>query len=135
MTRVLYINVLILSLIVSGCATTDSDKQATSRDDCFNIRQITSWDAIDRDHVYLKEAGNNHYLVTLFASCPGLRSTNAIALSNQMGRMCPNDFGRITFRDAGMRSSCRIDNIEKVDSKEVAVSMAEARNEAKEASK
>jgi len=132
MTRVLYINVLILSLIVSGCATTDSDKQATSRDDCFNIRQITSWDAIDRDHVYLKEAGNSHYLVTLFASCPGLRSANAIALSNQMGRMCPKDFGRITYRDAGMRSSCRIDNIEKVEDKDAAVSMVEARKEAKE---
>jgi len=71
--------------------------------------------------------------VTLFSSCPGLRSANAIALSNSMGRMCPNDFGRITFRDAGMRSSCRIDNIEKVESKDMAVSMAETRNEAKEA--
>jgi len=132
MTRVLYINVLILSLLVSGCATTESDKQSRSKDDCFNIRQITSWDAIDRDHVYLKEAGNSHYLVTLFASCPGLRSANAIALSNQMGRMCPKDFGRITYRDAGMRSSCRIDNIEKVDSKDAAVSMVEVRKEAKE---
>ena len=132
MTRNLYINVLIFSLFLSGCAATDLDKQPTSKDDCFNIRQITSWDAIDRDHVYLKEGVSSHYLVTLFSSCPGLRSANAIALSNQMGRVCPRDFGRITFRDAGMRSSCRIDNIEKVESKDVAVSMATARTKAKE---
>jgi len=133
MSRVLYFNILVLVLMVSGCATADSETGYSSKEDCFNIRQISSWDAIDRDHVYLKEGVNNHYLVTLFSSCPGLRSANAIALSNSMGRMCPNDFGRITFRDAGMRSSCRIDNIEKVESKDVAVSMAAARNEAKDA--
>jgi len=132
MIRILYTNVLILSLLLSGCATTDSEKQPTSQDDCFNIREVTSWDSIDRDHIYLKEIGNSHYLVTLTSSCPGLRSANAIALSNQMGRVCPNDFGRITFRDAGMRSSCRIDNIEKVESKDVAVSLADARSKAKE---
>jgi len=132
MTRILYTNLLILSLFISGCAATDSDKQPTSKDDCFNIRQITSWDAIDRDHVYLKEGVSSHYLVTLLTSCPELRYANAIALSNQMGRVCPNDLGRITFRDAGMRSSCRIDNIEKVESKDVAVSMAAARTKAKE---
>jgi hypothetical protein len=118
--------------MVSGCATAGSETGYSSKEDCFNIRQISSWDAIDRDHVYLKEGVNNHYLVTLFSSCPGLRSANAIALSNSMGRMCPNDFGRITFRDAGMRSSCRIDNIEKVESKDMAVSLVEARKDATE---
>ena len=44
----------------------------------------------------------------------------------------PNDFGRITFRDAGMRSSCRIDDIVKVDSKDAAVAVVEARKDAKE---
>jgi hypothetical protein len=118
--------------MVSGCATADSETGYSSKENCFNIRQISSWSAIDRDHVYLKEGVNNHYLVTLFSSCPGLRNANAIALSNSMGRMCPNDFGRITFRDAGMRSSCRIDDIEKVESKDAAVSLAEARIEATE---
>lgn len=132
MSRVLYFNILVLVLMVSGCATADSETGHSSKENCFNIRQISSWSAIDRDHVYLKEGVNNHYLVTLFSSCPGLRSANAIALSNSMGRMCPNDFGRITFRDAGMRSSCRIDDIVKVDSKDAAVAVVEARKDATE---
>ena len=132
MNRVLYFNILVLVLMVSGCATADSETGYSSKEDCFNIRQISSWSAIDRDHVYLKEGVNNHYLVTLFSSCPGLRSANAIALSNSMGRMCPNDFGRITFRDAGMRSSCRIDDIVKVESRDAAVAVVEARKEATE---
>ena len=133
MIRGLSFNILILCLVLSGCATAEPQQQSSSKDDCFNIRQVSSWNAIDRDHVYLKEGVSNHYLVTFFSSCPGIRSANVIALSNSMGRMCPNDFGRITYRDAGMRSSCRIDNIEKVESKDAAVSLVEARKQAKQA--
>jgi hypothetical protein len=46
-----------------------------------------------------------------------------------MGRVCPNDFGRITYRDAGMQSSCRIDNVERVASKEEAEALVKSRTE------
>lgn len=41
--------------------------------------------------------------------------------------MCPGDFGRITYRDGGMRSSCRIDDIERVANKEEAEALVEGR--------
>ena len=112
---------------LAGCASTESAQGSASGDDCFRIRQVNSWDAIDKKHIYLKEGVNTHYLLTMFSSCPGVKYAQAIALSNHMGRVCPNDFGRITYRDAGMTSSCRIDNVERVASKEEAVALVESR--------
>ena len=114
-------------VFLAGCASTESAPDSASGDDCFRIRQINSWDAIDNKHIYLREGVNDHYLLTMFSSCPGVRHAQAIALSNHMGRVCPKDFGRITFRDAGMKSSCRIDNVERVASKAEAKALVESR--------
>ena len=116
-----------LCVFLVGCASTESAPDSASGDDCFRIRQVNSWDAIDKKHIYLKEGVSDHYLLTMFSSCPGVKYAKAIALSNHMGRVCPNDFGRITYRDAGMTSSCRIDNVERVASKEAAVALVESR--------
>ena len=129
MIRIAVTTTLFLCLTLPGPALTDTPPEESSRDDCFYIRNINGWDAIDRDHVYLKQGVNDHYLVTLFSSCPGLKFANAIALSNHSGRMCPNDFGSITYRDAGMARTCRIDNVERVTSKDEAVALAESRGE------
>jgi len=129
MTKLPAIIIALLALVWAGCASTDTTPEYSSSDDCFDIRQIRNWSVIDDDHVYLEELGNDNYLLTLFSSCSGLKFTQAIALSNNMGRMCPNDFGRITYRDGGMRSSCRIDNIERVATKDDAISLVDARNE------
>jgi hypothetical protein len=126
MTKLIPAAITVLALLLAGCATTDT--ASASSDDCFNIRQVNSWSAIDRDHVYLEERGDDNYLLTLFSSCPGLKFTQVIALSNHMGRMCPNDFGRITFRDAGNVRSCRIDDVERVADKAAAIALVEARN-------
>lgn len=129
---------LSIALVVSifaGCASTASTESAESppsSDDCFHIREITGWDAIDKDHIYLKEVGNDHYLLTMFSSCPGIKFANAIALSNHMGRVCPNDFGRVTYRDGGMRASCQIDDVERVASKEAAKEIVAARKSEEE---
>jgi len=114
---------------LAGCAANESapDSASTAGDDCFHIRQINNWSALDKDHVYLEESGNDQFLLTMFSACPGLKFAQAIALSNRMGRVCPNDFGQITYRDGGVRSSCRIDNVERVTSKEEAVALVESR--------
>ena len=120
---------LLCCLTLAGCASSDTTDNASATDDCFYIRNINGFDAIDRDHVYLKEGVSDHYLITLFASCPGLDYARAIALSNHSGRMCPNDFGAITFRDTGMTRTCRIDNVEAVSSKDDAISIVESRTD------
>lgn len=121
---------LFLSIALAGCAGSDTAADSSASDDCFYIRNVNSWDSIDRDHVYIKEGVDNHFLVTLFASCPGLGFAKAIALSNYNGRMCPGDFGSITYQDGRTRRTCRIDNIEAVDSKADAEAIAESRSEA-----
>ena len=119
----------------AGCASSTSTDSATAdtptSEDCFRIRNVTSWDTIGDQHLYIEALGDEHYLVTLWSRCPGLQFTQAIALTNRMGRMCPGDFGRIRFRDGGIRSDCRIENIERVSSKDEAVAIGEGREEEK----
>lgn len=120
---------LVIGMTLAGCAPSDTKDTASATDDCFYIRNVNSWDAVDRKHVYIKEGVSDHYLVTLVTSCPGLDFAKAIALSNYNGRMCPSDFGAITFRDGGMPTTCRIDNVEAVASKDEAIALAESRAE------
>lgn len=127
MSRYALAVITILCSCFMGCASTDATPESASRDDCFYIRSVNSWDAIDDKHIYIKEGVNDHYLLTMFSSCRGIKHAQAIALSNTMGRICPNDFGRVTYRDAGMRTSCRIDNVERAASKEKAEALVESR--------
>jgi hypothetical protein len=119
---------LLGSVFLAGCAGSDTTDGANATDDCFYIRNVNSWDEIDAKHAYIKEGVSDHYLVTLANNCRGLDYANAIALSNYNGRMCPNDFGAITFRDGGMRMTCRINNVEAVSSKDEAIALAESRS-------
>jgi hypothetical protein len=121
---------MLLAVLPLGCATTESnDTSFDSRDDCFLIRQINNWDAIDRSHIYIEGVGDDKFLLTMFSSCPGIKYTQAIALQDSMGRVCPNDFGRIVYRDGRMRQQCNIDNVERVASKEAAIALVDARSE------
>ena len=127
MIRVPLKGIVLSTVLVAGCATEASSSSASSRDDCFFIRTVNSWDAIDEKHLYLDATGDQQFLVTMDFACRGIRFANAIALSNPMGRVCPNDFGRITYRDAGRRASCRIDDIESVANRDEAETIVETR--------
>jgi len=129
MTKLTSVVAVLWCACLAGCAANDSapDSASTAGDDCFQIRQINNWSAIDRKHIYLEEAGNDQFLLTMFSACPGLQYAQVIGLSDRMGRVCPNDFGRITYRDGGVRTSCGIDNVERVESKEAAVALVESR--------
>jgi len=132
MTKRMLMIPALLGALLAGCATTDAEQQSTAKDDCFYIRTVNNWSAIDDEHIYIEAAGKDQYLLTMKFRCSGIRFTNAIALSNRMGRVCPNDFGRITYRDGGMSASCRIDNVERVTSKEEATALVESRKSEQE---
>lgn len=127
MIRLTLASLVLSTMLIAGCATEGSSSSASSRDDCFFIRNVNSWNAIDEKHLYLDATGDQQFLVTMDFACRGIRFANAIALSDPMGRVCPNDFGRITYRDAGRRASCRIDDIESVANRDEAEAMVEAR--------
>jgi hypothetical protein len=50
----------------------------------------------------------------------------------QIRRKIVNDFGRVTYRDGGMRASCQIDDVERVASKEAAKEIVAARKSEEE---
>ena len=118
--------------ITTGCASTGSSEPQASggdRDDCFYLRTINGFDAIDDEHLWVDGVGDDQFLLTMAFRCNGIRFANAIALADRMGRMCPGSFGRIVYRDAGMRRECRIDDVQAVSSKDEAKAIVEARNQ------
>ena len=121
------VRVTVFALFLGACASDDTQPDTDARDDCFYIRQVNSWDAIDDRHIFVRASVSDQYLLTMFSSCQGIRFANAIALSNSMGRICPNDFGEVTYRDGRMRSSCQISDVERVASKEEAEALVSSR--------
>ena len=120
---------MIAAVFIAGCAGTGETTAAD--EDCFRISQVRNWDAIDTKHIYIESISkDDRYLLTMFGPCPGIRFTQAIALSNPTGRVCPSDFGKITYRDSGRAlASCRIDDIERVGNKDEARAIVELRKQ------
>lgn len=127
-TRILMITAA-LAVLAGGSVSGQEDEgvDEASGDDCFHIRRISGWSYIDERHILVRATGSEQYLLTMRSDCRSVRHANAIALSNHMGRLCPNDFGQITYRDMGMRRSCRIDNVERVAGKDEAEALVETR--------
>jgi hypothetical protein len=126
---------LLLTLALVGCASSseqvaDEPEVAAGRI-CVSAQRISSFDAFDDKHLYIKATGNEHYLVTLWGGCTGLRSAYAIAIKDTFSRVCSDGFGEIVYRDMGRRQSCRIETIEPVASKEDAKGLVKDRKEAK----
>ena len=110
-------------LALSGCATS-SDKVADrslakAETACVSVRNISSFDVIDNQHLYVKALGQpKHLLFTLDGTCFGVRSAQTIAVKDKFTRVCSDSFGEVIYRDAGRGlESCRIRNIEAVASK------------------
>jgi hypothetical protein len=123
---------LIFIISVSGCASTGSATDSSADRTCFNIREIKNWSSIDNKHLYVEGIGSdNNYLFTMFSSCYGIRSAQVIALSNQMSRICSNDFGKVTYKDGGRRMSCNIKTVQQVADKEDAEGIVEAKGDSK----
>jgi len=128
---------LILVLALSGCAASSGDVAGESLGAaervCVNVRNITSFDAIDDQHITIKARGQQkHFLFTMHGGCFGLRSAYTIAVRDTLSRVCSNSFGELVYRDLGRGlKSCRIRTIEAVSSKDDAKGLVEDRKAAK----
>ena len=123
---------IILVLTLSGCATSSEEvadeSLGTAERVCVSVRSISSFDAIDDEHIYIKATGNEHYLFTLYGICSGLRSAQGIAVRDTFSRVCSNSYGEIIYRDMGRGlESCRIRNVEAVANKDDAEGLVEKR--------
>jgi hypothetical protein len=102
---------------------------------CLNVRAIRSFDALTDEYVFVQEGNSKYYLFTMRNRCHNLSDAMGIAIKDSMNRVCSNGFGEIVYRDrmgGGRRlESCRIDTIERVESKDDAKAIVAARTEAK----
>jgi hypothetical protein len=135
MNRITLMSAAALSALVAGCATdnqasrTDADR---SEPVCFSDYDIRSFNPVDDEFIYVEGRRDSHYLFTMQRGCIGLRSANVIGIPDQPGRICANSLDDIIYRDmARGQSSCRILDIERVNSREEARDLAEARKKAR----
>ena len=127
---------LVLAMGISSAfaeeATDDADAEEGTERVCVNKPTISSFDAIDDQHVYIKATGNKHFLFTMQRRCFGLRGAQGIGIKDTMSSVCSGSFGEIVYRDMGRRlESCRIDTIERVASKDDAKGLVEDRKQLK----
>ena len=113
------------------------DEEATNADEeesdaivCIYSRNIDGFDALTDEHVFISARRDENYLFTMRRRCTGLRSAMGIAIKGTTSRVCADGFGEIVYRDMGRRlESCRIDNIERVESKDAAKELIKQREE------
>jgi len=128
---------IMLVFTLSGCATSseevaDESLGAAERV-CVSVRRISSFDAIDDGHLYIKAMGNEHYLFTLYGGCFGLQGAQGIAVKDTFSSVCSNSHGAIIYRDMGRGlESCRIRNVEAVANKDDAESLVKDRESEKQ---
>lgn len=114
------------------------EDEATGADDsnervCVNVRAIRTFDALTDEYVYVRQGSNKHFLFTMRNRCHNLRNAQGIAIKDTTSRVCSDGFGEIVYRDrmGGRRlESCRIGNIEIVESKDDAKAIVAALKEA-----
>ena len=114
---------------------TEEEEEAEERV-CINSRSVRTFDAIDDEHIYVREGSSEHFLLTMQNRCFNLRNSLGIAFKDTTSRICDDGFGEIVYRDrmgSGRRlETCRIDEIERVDSKEDAEAIVKAREKSDE---
>jgi hypothetical protein len=128
---------VMLVLTLGGCATSSEEVVDDSLDAaervCVRVKSISSFDAIDNEHIYIKATGNEHFLFTLYGGCLELRSAHGIAVKDTFSSVCSNSHGEIIYRDMGRGlQSCRIRNVEAVANKDDARGLVEERKAAKQ---
>ncbi len=97
---------------------------------CFNVRDIRSFSALDSERLYARGRRDEHFLITVYATCFGLQSALQIAISGTVGRVCSTTSATIAYRSSGQLEQCRIRQVEAVEDRDAAKELAEARRRA-----
>ncbi len=126
---ILFVSILALSGCAASSEKVTEESQENAGTVCLNVRNISSFDAIDDQYLYVKALGKQkHFLFTMDRACFGLRSAQTIAVRDKFTRVCSDSFGEVIYRDIGRGlESCRIRNIEAAASKADVEKLAEDR--------
>lgn len=129
--KLLAINVLASFLTVS-CASAPKATEETALKErvCFNSNNVRGFDALTDQYVYVRESANKHYLLTMRGQCRNLKDAFTIAISDTTSRVCSKGFAKIAYQDRfGSRDveTCYIYTVERVDDKEHAQQIVDAR--------
>jgi hypothetical protein len=123
-----------LVVIVLGPTCTSAQKKdvATRRvtdpeEACFNVRNVSSFSALNERFVYVRLLRGESYLLTLDHVYTSLPFATGITISNTFSRVCSDTGAAITFTDFGGQVSCRIVRVEAVADKEQAERLARHR--------
>jgi hypothetical protein len=107
-----------------------TDLPPTSEPACFNVRDVRNFHAFDDRHMYVEGRRDQHFLLTMFGVCPGLRGAFNVEFSNYMNRVCSNSSARVRFRSFGQIQTCRVRLVEGVESRETAEEIVGLRRQA-----
>jgi hypothetical protein len=117
------------AVCVSCTSTPARDNDATAYEEegrvCVNARTANTFDAFSDRYVYVGAQADKHYLLVMRNRCNSLRFANGIAIKDATSRVCADGFGEIVYRDTGRLVSCRIGDIQVVESKEDARAIVE----------
>lgn len=115
---------------------TDPAVDAEPERACFNTDRVRNFDGLSDNFLYIEIKSTEMYLLSLRNPCFGLRSARVIAFKDTLRRICSDDsFVDIVIRDVSRPMSCRVENIERVESKAEAQAVAADREAAMEAEK
>ena len=124
----LALSALLLTAAAVPAQEEEDDAAAGEKNVCINTNLVRSFEAFDDKHVYVRQGSNQHFLLTMRSRCLGLEWAQGIGFKDTTSRICSNGFGEIVFRDRTMGrglQNCRIDMIERVESREAAKELVE----------
>ena len=76
-------------VLVMGCAPSpsapDASRLADGKRQCFAAQQVSGFNAIGRDKVYVTVGARTHYELDVLATCMDIDWTNAVAIRTRSG--------------------------------------------------
>ena len=80
--------------------------------DCIEVGTLQRWKVFDDRQIFVEGSQpGTLLLLTMRARCRGALYSRLFEIPNETGRICKDD-GRIAYRDAGLRRTCRIEAFE-----------------------
>jgi len=108
----------------------DANAPPSTEPGCFSARRVRNFSPLSDEALYVDGGGGNHFLLTMFRLCSGLRNAQAIAIDTPVDRVCSNSQASITYRGVGgRRDSCGVRTVESVEDRDAARTIAERRGQ------
>ena len=127
---------VLYALLFAALATADDAKPVAKQDRvCINSRQINVISPLEARYALARLSAGRLYLLTLDKSCSTLTPafTRNLVLVQPAARVCDDGTSLVSFEETGVgMTRCRIEKIDRVESKEAARDLIDSREEERE---